>query len=167
MWTRPFILAIVLILLPGALPRSASGAPGRETEEQLLARIQRERNLVKKAKYEIRLGQMKLQQAIEVYNQGNLELGAQLLAAHLERMRSSWQTLRHSGRNAARQPQGFKELEIALRVEARPLADLTRRVPYFYRSPIEKVAEEIEQLRTEVIQALFPPERPPARKKGR
>jgi hypothetical protein len=121
-----------------------------------VARIQRETNPVKKAKYQVRLGRMKLQQAIGAYDGSNIELGAQLLSAHVELMQEAWQTLRASGRNAARNSDGFKELEIALREEGRRLEDLKHRVSYFNRPPVEKAAKEIGQVHAEVIQVLFP-----------
>ena len=53
-------------------------------------------------------------------------------------------------------PEGFKELDIELREDARLLDDLKRRVSYFDRDPIEKAEKEVEQVRAEVLQALFP-----------
>lgn len=135
-------------------------ARGGEAQEELLARIQRESNPVKKAKLEIRLGRVKLLQAIDEYDHGNLERCQQLLGVYLEQMRSSWGTLRASGRKPTRQPQGFKELDIALRGDARLLEDLQHRVPYAERGAVEKARQEVDQMRNEVLRALFPVERP-------
>src|SRR5260370_25378250 len=107
----------------------ASSARHADSESDLAARLQREQNPVKKAKYEIRLGRLKLNQAIDAYDKGSPDQSGQLLDAYLERMKSSWQILRDSGRNAVRQPQGFKELDIALREDSRTLEDLKHRVP--------------------------------------
>lgn len=153
-------VAVVLIAL-GELSGSALAARRRvDSEQDLLARIQREQNRVKKAKYEIRLARVKLLQAINAYDQGNLERCQTLLAAYLSRVKSSWETLRSSGRQAARQPQGFKELDISLRQDSRLLEDLIHRVPFNDRGAVEKVAREAEQIRSEVLKALFPAERP-------
>jgi len=153
--------AAVLVILAGALPGSAA-ARTRDTEEQLLAHLQSEHNPVRRAKYEIRLGRMKLEQSFGAYEQGNMERGGPLLDAYLERMKDAWQELHSSGRNAARQPQGFKELDIALREDTRLLEDLRHRIPFDDRGPVEKVAKEIEGIRSEVLRALFPAERSPA-----
>jgi hypothetical protein len=161
MLTRLVSVVTVWVILLGALPVSAWPV-GRDTEEQLEKRLSSERNPVKRAKYEIRLGRMKLEQAIGAYEQGDVELGTQLLTTYLEWMRSSWQTLRSSGRPAARQPQGFKELDIALRGDTRLLQDLARRVSYFERGPVEKAVKEIEEIRGEVLRALFPALKPQA-----
>lgn len=165
MFSRWSNVVAVWLILTAAFPRSASPVPARETEEQLLARLRNEPNPVKRAKFEIRLGRIKLLQAIEAYNKGDVEPGGQLLKAYLERMQSSWRTLRGSGRNAAKHPQGFKELEFALREHARLVEDLARRVPYFDRGPIEAALAEIEQVRDEVLRALFPAIGTPARSK--
>jgi hypothetical protein len=166
MLPRLFFVATALAILPGAFPKGVSPAPVAQAEEELLARIQKERSPVRKAKLEIRLGRVKLHQAIAAYDQGSVERGAELLGAYVERMKSAWQTLRDSGREAARQPQGFKELDIALREDARLIEDLKHRLPYLDRGVVEKAGQEIERVRAEVLRALFPAERPPARGKN-
>ncbi len=154
--TIAFLLIGVAVFLAGA-----SSAPPSETEAQLLARMQKEHDPVRKSKEETRLARIKLRQAIQAYAQGNTEQGAQLVSAYLGRIKDSWQVLRSSGRNAARAPQGFKELDIELREDARLLGDLERRISYFERGPMEKAEKEVEQVRAEVLQALFPVTRAP------
>ncbi len=161
----------------GLRAESPSGPPPPavregDSEEDLLARLQRERDPVRKAKVEIRLGRIKLLQAIEAYDHGDLDQCRELLRLYLERMKSCWGTLKNSGREAVRHPQGFKELDIALREDGRTIEDLKRRVPYLERPPIEKTAQEVEQLHSEVFRALFPLVQPaapggPTRPRGR
>jgi hypothetical protein len=153
--------AAVLIVL--GLPWGGlSPARQPDTEADLLARIQHEQDPVKKAKYEVRLGRVKLLQAIDAYGKGNLEQGQQLLDDYLGRIKDSWQLLQSSGRRAVRHPQGFKELDIELREDARMLEDLKHRVSYTDREPVEKAAQEVERIRAEVLRALFPAEKPAA-----
>ncbi len=140
----------------GATAGLASLQARQDTEEDLLARIQREQNPVKKAKYEIRLGQVKLQQAIGAYGKSDFEQGEKLLNDYLKRMNESWNTLKASGREAVRKPQGFRELDITLRENARLLVDLQHRVPYNDRSPVDHAAQEVDRIRSEVLAALFP-----------
>ncbi len=165
-----FLVAAMLMVLAspqGAGPQGLAPLLARQpdTEEDLLSRIERERNPVKKAKYEIRLGRVKLFEAIDAYGKGDLERCQALLADYLNRMKSSWETLQSSGRQAVKQPQGFKELDIALREDARLLEDLAHRVPYAERGPVEKTVQEVERMRSEVLRALFPEPRPAARGK--
>ena len=122
-WRPLLSIAFLLIGVPAFLA-GASSAPPSETEAQLLARMQNEHDPVRKSKGEIRLARIKLRQAIQAYGQGNMEQGAQLVSAYLGWIKDSWQILRSSGRNAARAPQGFKELDIELREDARLLDDL-------------------------------------------
>jgi len=143
-------LAIGVIWLSGGY------AQGRETEEQLLQRIQGEQNPVKKAKDEIKLATLKLEQLHEAYSQGKVEAGTKLLGTFVETMQTSWKTLQGSGRKAAKQPEGFRELEISLREHVRSLQDLERTVSYYDRAPLGNAEHELEQTRAEVLRALFP-----------
>jgi hypothetical protein len=154
-WRRSICLLACLAVW-GMVSLPGSCAFGRETEEQLLERIQREHNPVKKAKYEIKLANLKLKEAQDAYKQRDVQLGSKLLEAVVEHMKSSWKILQESGRQAAKQPQGFKELDISLRQDGRLLEDLRHRVAYFDRGPVDKAAQEMERIRSEVLQALFP-----------
>jgi hypothetical protein len=150
-WTiLPLSLTFAGIVLAG-LP-----AMGYDTEQQLLARIQSEQNPVKKAKQEIKLASFKLSHVQDAYAQGKVEEGAKLLGTFVDAVKTSWKTLRDSGRTAAKQPQGFRELEISLREDLRALQDLARTVAYFDRAPLEHAVQELEHLHEEVIRALFP-----------
>jgi hypothetical protein len=152
-------LAVLAVLLAGLI------AAGSDTEEQLLQRIQSEQNPVKKAKDEIKLAKLKLTQVQEAYSQGQTEGGAKLLGTYVDEIKTSWKFLQDSGRKASKQPDGFRELEIALREDVRLLQDLERRVSYFDRAPVEKAGLEVEQIRNEVLHALFPGA-PPRTHKG-
>jgi len=150
-WTSlPVGLTFIGIVLTG------TPAMGRDTEQQLLARIQSEQNPIKKAKEEIKLANFKLSHIQDAYSQGNIEEGAKLLGTFVEAMKTSWKTLQDSGRIAAKQPQGFRELEISLREDVRALQDLGRTVGYFDRAPLDNAVQELEHMHDEVIKALFP-----------
>jgi hypothetical protein len=151
---------VAVALLVACLSGGAAGAASperRDSESDLRARIAREKNPVNKAKYEIRLARVKLFQAIEAFDKKDLEATLKLLEDYLEQVRKSWSTLKDSGRPAHKKPQGFKELDIELREDARYLEDLRHRFPYMDRVPVEKIEQEVEQLRSEVLKALFPP----------
>jgi len=143
-------LALLGILLAGVC------ALGRDTEEQLLQRIQSEQNPIKKAKEEIKLANLRLTQVHDAYTQGHIEAGAKLLDTFTDTMKTSWKILQDGIRVAPKQVEGLKELEISLREDVRVLEDLGRTVAYFDRAPLEKAAQELEQMRSEVIHAQFP-----------
>jgi hypothetical protein len=158
-WQAARVTAIVAmcLALAGMLPLEAR----REySEQELLARIQREHDPVKKSKYEMQLGRLKLQQAMEAYSKTDQERGAPLLAAFLEAMKQAWETLEKSGREAVKKPQGFRELDIGLREDERLLEDLKQRTPYLDRAPVEKIAAEVVKLHEQVLRALFPSTNP-------
>jgi len=159
-WRMLLVIGLLLAGAPVALAGASSG-PASENEERLLARLQKESDPIKKSKCVTRLARIKLQQAIEAYEHGNAEQGVQLARAYLGRVKDSWQLLKNCGRNAARDPRGFKELDIELREDARFVDDLKRRVSFFDRAPIEQTGKELEGVRAEVLQALFPAARAP------
>ena len=145
-----------------ALLDAVAATPRKDTEEDLRSRLQRESNPIKKAKYEIRLGRLKLLEAIDAFGKHDANKAQDLLSAYLTHIRSSWQLLQSSGRNTFRHPEGFKELDIALRKDGRLLEDLSHRLSYFERGEVDKTAKEIEQIRAAVIKELFSPGRPRA-----
>jgi hypothetical protein len=150
-WTGLSVCLAVLVVLSIALC-----ALGRETEEQLLQRIQSEQNPVKKAKDEIKLASLKFTEVHNAYSQGHIEAGAKLLGTFVDVMKTSWKLLQDSGRKASKQPEGFRELDISLRENGRALQDLARTVSYFDRAPLEDAAKQLDQMRDEVLHALFP-----------
>jgi predicted nucleic acid-binding Zn-ribbon protein len=153
---REVAAALLVACLSGGQAEAAS-PQRRDNESDLRARLAREKNPVNRGKYEIRLARVKLFQAIEAFNQQDFEGTLKLLEDYLEQAKKSWATLKDSGRPAHKKPQGFKELDIELREDARYLEDLRRRIPYTDREPVERIEHEVEQLRGEVLRALFPP----------
>jgi hypothetical protein len=153
------LLIIGTIVASSLLPAQAHllGSHHEYTEQELLSRIKRENNPVKKAKYQIELGQLKLDAAIQAYAHDDVEHGERLLQDYLAQMHAAWNTLAGSGRQATKKPQGFRELDIALREDGRLINDLKQRTQYMDRQPIEKIALELEKLHEQVLQALFPP----------
>jgi hypothetical protein len=150
---RLTILA-VSVALAGTLATAPAFA--RDTENQLLQRIQSEQNPVKKAKAEVRLADLKLAQIQDAYAGGKIEDGVKLLGVLTGTMQTSWKILQDSGRVATKHPEGYRDLEISLREEMRVLQDLSRTVSYFDRAPVENAVQELDQLHGKVIRALFP-----------
>ncbi|MFZ0961955.1 MAG: hypothetical protein WAO35_13710 [Terriglobia bacterium] len=143
-------LAVLVILFAGLC------AQGRDSEEQLLQRIQGEQNPVKKAKAEIKLGSLKLTQIQDAYSQGHVEEGVKLVGTLVDTMKAAWKLLQDSGRKASKQPEGFRELEISLREDTRSLQDLGRAISFYDRTPLVNAADQLERMRVEVLRALFP-----------
>jgi hypothetical protein len=160
-WTGLSVWLALLVILSSALC-----SMGRDTEEQLLQRIQGEQNPVKKAKDEIKLANLKFAQVHDAYLEGHIEAGAKLLGAFVDTLKTSWKLLQDSGRKASKQPDGFRDLEISLREHVRSLQDLGQNVSYFDRAPLANAAQELEEMRVEVLHALFPSDIPLPRKRS-
>ena len=154
---RQLVPVLVLAAFLACIAEDASPAAREDSEPDLLARIARETDSIKKAKYQIRLSRVKLLQAMDACEKGEIESSQQLLQVYSEQVKNAWATLQETGRPAHKKPQGFKELDIALREDSRYLEDLKRRFSFMDREPVEKVAEEVGKIRDEVLRALFPP----------
>jgi len=135
---------------------AASSAHHSDSEPELLAHLAKESKPANKAKIEIRLGGLKLDQASAAYDKDQVDAGAKLLDSYLSWMKQAWDLLHQSGRDAGRRPQGFKDLDIALRENMRKLADLKIHTPFADRGPIEHISTETDALHTQVLSALFP-----------
>lgn len=146
-----WVAAFVIVAVP-----AVSRAHHAESEAELLVRVANENNPAKKAKIEIRLATLKLEQAAAAYDHDQMEVGAKLLNSYLGWMKQAWNLLHQSGRDATRRPQGFIDLDIALRENMRRLADLRIRTPFADRGPIERIGAEADALHTQVLGALFP-----------
>jgi len=151
----PVVLAWVAAFGIIAIP-AASRVHREQSESELLARLASESSPAKRAKIEIRLGSLKLEQAAAAYNHDQMEVGAKLLDAYLGWMKQAWSLLHQSGRDASRRPQGFIDLDIALREDSRRLTDLRIHTPFADRAPIERIGAEADALHTQVLGALFP-----------
>lgn len=127
-----------------------------ETEQDLEERIQQEKNSLKKAKLEMDLGTLKLDKAGQAYAHDDTQAGAKLLDGCRNWMQQAWALLEASGRDATRKPQGFKDLDIALRESGRRLSDLQRDVPLAERAAIQSVAKDLDAVHNRVLSALFP-----------
>jgi hypothetical protein len=155
---KPGIVSVAafLAVMVGAGGMAPLRAFREDTEADLVSRIQAEHEMVKKAKLEIRLGHLKLMRAGDACQKDDHEACHKFLDAYLELIRSSWKDLQSSGRNAVKQPSGFRDLDIALREDAQTLEDLKRRMPFEDRGALDPVIEEADKIHDQVFGALFP-----------
>jgi hypothetical protein len=72
--------------------------------------------------------------------------------------------LKATGRNAEKQPAGFRELQIHARKSLRQVTQVVLGAPFDQREPFAAAQHDIEQIDQQLIQMLFPP--PPERRKG-
>lgn len=166
MWRRVRVLGFLLgFLVVGAAVHPATALWGHDTVAKLQEKLSRERNPVKRAKLEVRLGKLKLKQAFKDYSRGKFQDCMKSLGEYQKAMQDAWSELKSSGRSAVHKPGGFKQLEIALRESRRHLADFETRISYLQRRQVEKVRKETERLHNRVLDALFPSLSPAAKKR--
>ncbi|MGH9404985.1 MAG: hypothetical protein ACRD3D_04010 [Terriglobia bacterium] len=133
------------------------------TVKELTARIEREGNPVKKAKLQVRLAHLEIVQAVSAYDHRRIQDGQKLLSTAAAEVQDTWRLLRSTGRNAARKPDGFMQLEIGTREDARLLNELRQRTFYLYRGPIDAALKTLTHLHAQVLLALFPGAAPPGK----
>jgi hypothetical protein len=165
---RTIAVAACLAMFAGSCTTVPLHAERRDTEEDLLPRIQRENNPVKKAKYEIRLARVKLLHARGACQKDDHPACKNLLDSYLELVRISWKDLKSAGKNPVKHPSGFREMDIALREDARILEDSKRELPFEDRSTFDPVITEVNKIHDQVFAELFPSSgpRPPKKKPG-
>lgn len=151
----PVVVIFFALIARGGLPFHH-----KDNEQDLTARIDRESNPVKKAKLQVRLGRLKLNDAVTACNAEEEASCGKSLDAYLTLMRDSWKGLQATGRKAAKHPQGFRALEFALRENEHLLEDLKRDLPYADHARIDKILDQNEGLHKVVFRALFPGEGP-------
>lgn len=154
--TRDGLGTLLLAGLLGLTCADVCSAQPKDKEAELLGKIARESSPVKKAKYEIRVARIKLLQAMDSREKEDFEGSVKLLKDYLGHLSNAWGALQNSGRDAHKNPGGFKELDIEIREDGRYLEDLRRSVSVMDREPVEKIIGEVEQIRGEVIKKLFP-----------
>jgi len=153
---RPGACALAWVAALGIVAAASPLLAKQLDEQELEARMNSETNPTKKAKLAIQLGALKLSEAVDAYDQNQFDEGPKLIGSYCSWMKKSWELLEKSGRDASRKPQGFKDLDIALRENARRLNDLIQRTPFADRPNIEHAGAEIDALHAQVLAALFP-----------
>jgi hypothetical protein len=143
--------------------------PGRnkDKEEELIAKIEGENNPGKKARLQLRLAKLKLKQAGEAYDARDFGEGKALLRQYLNFVMGSWATLKGADSGVGKHLRAFKDLEISLREDDRFLEDLRHRVPYPESETVKKAEKESSEVHNQVLEAIFPNDMPPGRKRKR
>jgi hypothetical protein len=163
---RAFVaLALVPLSLLFAGTAFSLAAKSREDGPKLLSQLERENDPVRKAKLEVRLGRLRLEEAFAAYSNGKYDDCWKLLGEYEDFMDRAWADLQASGRIAARKPDGFKQLDIGLRESRRDLIDFETRITFDERQAIQKIRMKTEDLHNLVLKALFP-STPPAKDKS-
>jgi hypothetical protein len=147
--------APIFILL--ALISTWPAAAGRfdETPERLRARIATEHDPVQRARLEVHLADMILDQTCKQYAEGDVEKGEASLKEMLSLSEHAYDDLFSTKRDPRSKPAGFKESEILMRQFARKLEDLRTSLPFEDRPPIEKALERVREMHEDLLLGLM------------
>jgi hypothetical protein len=156
---RVVTLPLVLPLLFALAPRALAGTDEERARELQKERtkLERETDPVDRAKIGIKISDLLLADVGEAVRDGDLKQMEQQLVEYSAAIQDAHQVLIDSGRNAAKKPGGFKELEIALRKHTRAFDDFTRMVNSIQgRVPLERAKDLAIGIRDKLLKALFP-----------
>jgi hypothetical protein len=153
------VIIPLMLLLTGALTPAAGASTDEDRAKELQrerAKLQKETDPVDRAKIGVKISDILVEDVGDAVRQGNVAEMEKQLAAYAETIESAHQELVDSGRNAAKKPNGFKELEIALRQHIRRFDELSRMLNLQNRVPVEKTKSLATGIRDNLLKALFP-----------
>lgn len=144
-WLSLLLAALVFLPLAGE----------EKTLEELRHRLSRENDADDRAKITVQIGEALLEQVAKAFKDGAIADGEEFLHEYVDAIRQAHEDLLKSGRDARRNPKGFKDLEIHLRRSHRELDELGRLLTFDEREPLQKAREEIEGIRKQILQNLM------------
>ncbi len=104
----------------------------------------------------IRIAQLIIDSVQDAAHSDDFERMGSLLTDYSSTIRSAQQMMLHSGRNPAEAPEGFTNLELALREEARRLQDISRSLRVDDRHPVELALGTAVSIREGLLRLIFP-----------
>jgi hypothetical protein len=141
--------AVLLVLLAAVSP-AAGDVPAT-----IKARLEREKDPIKRAQLEIRLAESRLDDAVHAYDEGSAELGLAGLKEMFSLLSEAHDRMFETGRNPRKKPKGFKEAEIKFREMSRRLVDLRMSVPLQDREPMDKIIAQMAKMQEHLLHGLM------------
>ena len=151
MRTRVSILVLLVaasltaFVLATAAP--AASAAKDESLDQLMARAESARPEDRPAIY-LEIARQKAETADQLYKDGNAEAGNAALPAVVTFSKKATDASIETGKR-------LKNTEIALRKMAEKFGDIKRTVAFEDQPPIQKTMDELEEMRTDLLSAMF------------
>jgi hypothetical protein len=144
---------ILLLALVSAWPAMASRSD--ETPEKLRARIAIEHDPVQRARLEIRLADMVLDQTCKIYADGDAEKGEAGLKDMMALSEQAYADLFSTKRDPRSKPAGFKDAELLMRQFARKLEDLRHTLSIDDRAPVDKALARVRDMHEDLLLGLM------------
>ena len=149
------LLVLLLSGAPGQAGRSSYDDRAKELQKER-DRLDKEKDPVTRAKIEIRISDLLLENVADSVRDGKFSEMQEGLAAYTSAIEDAHETLVASGRNAQKNSGGFKELEIAIRKQVLKFDDYARMLTTDRREPIEQARKLVSGIRNKLLKALFP-----------
>lgn len=109
----------------------------------------------RRAKISVKIAEELLRQTHLLYREDSFEEAQLRLDDYFSTVRSAFDDLQNSGRDARRKPNGFKNLEIHLRKSQRRLRDVSRALPLDRRAPVETALSKLKGMQKQLLLSLM------------
>jgi hypothetical protein len=130
-----------------------------QTEYQKqLDKLKQASNPVAKVKTLIKMSRIDLKAAASQVKKGDLSTADTFLERYVGTILQAQEVLKSSGRNAQKNPAGFRELEISLNDQLRRMKDIRDGYPFDQQEKIEKAVQTGKAVQEEMLRAIFGPE---------
>jgi hypothetical protein len=159
MTARLQIVSAVLLL--ALLPHPQDMKKLRKLEHN----FEKQKDPVHRAKALAKLITREVDVASAEIRKGEINEGVARLERYRDLARRVHEELLATGRNPVKKPDGFMQLQIALRESVRRLNDLIFLIPIGRREPVEVVREDLDRINAQLLAELFPPPKPKPKKK--
>ena len=156
---RQVVTIPLVLLLIGASAPAAPAASDEDRAKQLQKerqQLEKETDVVDRTKIGIRISALLLDGVGASLKKENFTEMEHQLTQYTETIQRAHQSLVDSGRNAVKKPDGFIDLEIALRKHTRKLEDFARMLNLQQRVPVEETRDFARGIQEKLLKALFP-----------
>jgi hypothetical protein len=150
--------SIILVVAFAATTVFAAQSPTSkrvETLQRERASLSQTTDAVRRARGEMKISDLVLEfisDSVRADNVDSLDANINDYRAAILDARDS---LVQSRRDPLRKPQGFRDVELALRRQSRRLDDLAKELPVEQRQQINKLIEEVKVIRNEMLNAIL------------
>jgi hypothetical protein len=114
---------------------------------------------VAKTKSYITISDILLSFALDAIREGSTGDVKNLMDQYVNAVETARDTMIMSTRNPERSPGGFKDLEIASRLQLRLLQDIQQQLAFEERKPVENAIAVVTSIRDDMLRLLFPQSR--------
>jgi hypothetical protein len=154
--------SLIVLLMLGMTSCSLRTFTLRAQTDKRFQQLEKERDKLKRqtdpvgyTKTQIKISGILLSLISEAARAGDIAVMEDRLEGYITAIDDAHQMMAKTGRDAHKKPKGFKDLEIALRRQARQLEDIGQALTFDDRQPLVKAKERAEGIRTELMKALF------------